>query len=121
MLTLTARIPQDCGVWTSVGVVGGAALVVYLIACGVLALFGARWLLVSLWPASRAAGAQAAPVRAHPRVTVQVAICDEGDLIEATLARLAALRYPRERFEVQVCDDSRDPASIAACERGVAT
>jgi hypothetical protein len=61
------------------------------------------------------------PLDAFPMVTFQVAVCDEGPVVEGAVASIVALDYPRERYEIQLCDDSTDPASIAACERIVAS
>lgn len=43
-----------------------------------------------------------------PRVTIQVPIFNEGRVVLPLLRALGALRYPRDRLEIQVLDDSTD-------------
>ncbi|MGD9895697.1 MAG: glycosyltransferase [Candidatus Methylacidiphilaceae bacterium] len=43
-----------------------------------------------------------------PRVTVQLPIYNERFVVERLLRSVAALDYPRDRFEIQVLDDSTD-------------
>lgn len=43
-----------------------------------------------------------------PRVTVQLPLFNEVYVVERLLAAVAALDYPRDRFEIQVLDDSTD-------------
>ena len=43
-----------------------------------------------------------------PRVTVQLPVFNEVYVVERLIEAVARLRYPRDRFEVQVLDDSTD-------------
>src|SRR5215203_6669711 len=43
-----------------------------------------------------------------PRVTVQLPLFNEVYVVERLLAAVTAVDYPRERFEIQVLDDSTD-------------
>ena len=45
---------------------------------------------------------------APPRVTVQLPVFNEVYVVERLIEAVARLRYPRDRFEVQVLDDSTD-------------
>ncbi len=49
-----------------------------------------------------------------PRVTVQLPIFNEVHVVERLIEAVAHLRYPRDRFEVQVLDDSTDETSRVA-------
>jgi cellulose synthase/poly-beta-1,6-N-acetylglucosamine synthase-like glycosyltransferase len=49
-----------------------------------------------------------------PRVTVQLPLFNEVYVVERLLAAVSALDYPRDRFEVQVLDDSTDETQAAA-------
>src|SRR3712207_543832 len=52
-----------------------------------------------------------------PRVTVQLPIFNELYVVERLLQSVTALDYPRDRFEIQVLDDSTDETRDAARER----
>ncbi len=52
-----------------------------------------------------------------PFVTVQLVVCNERDLVEHAVLSVLELDYPRDRLELQICDDSTDPATIALCTR----
>ena len=63
----------------------------------------------------------------YPLVTVQVPIYNEGDVVERILRSTAQLDYPRNRYEVQVLDDSSDDTRASVdrvvreiCQAGVA-
>jgi cellulose synthase/poly-beta-1,6-N-acetylglucosamine synthase-like glycosyltransferase len=43
-----------------------------------------------------------------PRVTVQLPLFNEPDVLERLLESVAQIDYPRDRFEIQVLDDSTD-------------
>ena len=49
-----------------------------------------------------------------PRVTVQLPIYNEVYVVERLIDAVARMRYPRDRFEVQVLDDSTDETSRLA-------
>ncbi len=92
----------------------GDAIIVILyfaVLCG-LSVYGVhRSLLV--WMYLR--GGRQPPVRAAshdlPRVTVQLPLFNELFVAERLIDAVARMRYPRERFDVQVLDDSTDETS----------
>lgn len=51
---------------------------------------------------------------APPRVTVQLPVFNERDVIERLVATAAALDYPRDRLQIQVLDDSIDDTTDLA-------
>jgi len=51
-----------------------------------------------------------------PAVTVQLPIYNELYVVERLLAAATALRYPRDRLEIQVLDDSTDETVDRTCE-----
>ncbi len=96
----------------------------YAIAIAVLTLYGANL----LWLCKRSAGAgrlipdaSSDPPRdpsfSWPFVTVQLPIFNEPLVVERLLDACAQLDYPRDRFEIQVLDDSTDdtPRLVARC------
>jgi cellulose synthase/poly-beta-1,6-N-acetylglucosamine synthase-like glycosyltransferase len=54
-----------------------------------------------------------------PKVTIQVPLYNEPYVVDRLLRALASLDYPKERFEVQVLDDSTDE-TVAIVDAGVA-
>lgn len=52
---------------------------------------------------------------AHPFVTIQVPVFDDATAA-GCVQRLLALDYPKDRYEILLCDDSRDPKVIAAMQ-----
>jgi cellulose synthase/poly-beta-1,6-N-acetylglucosamine synthase-like glycosyltransferase len=65
----------------------------------------------------RAARVTAASDAALPRVTVQLPVYNERHVIERLIDGVAALRYPRDRLEIQVLDDSTDETVALAAAR----
>jgi cellulose synthase/poly-beta-1,6-N-acetylglucosamine synthase-like glycosyltransferase len=65
----------------------------------------------------RAAPPVAPPCSAWPRVTIQLPVLDERYVIERLLDAVAAIRYPRERLQVQVLDDSSDDTTTIVAAR----
>jgi cellulose synthase/poly-beta-1,6-N-acetylglucosamine synthase-like glycosyltransferase len=59
------------------------------------------------------------PLDEHPVVTVQIPVYNE-TLVQRALANVTALDYPRDRLQIQVLDDSTDPAILALEARLVA-
>ncbi|MEO0649935.1 MAG: glycosyltransferase, partial [Planctomycetota bacterium] len=95
-----------------------AALAPLYVACvGALALWGIhRFLLLrafrrSPWQRDRIA---ASAPRQWPTVTVQLPIYNERNVVERLVEAAGALRYPRERLEIQVLDDSTDDTADLA-------
>jgi poly-beta-1,6-N-acetyl-D-glucosamine synthase len=60
------------------------------------------WLLSRVW---RAADAQSSPPAEWPSVTIVVSIFNEAGRIDAKIANLRALDYPKDRFEILVVAD----------------
>ncbi len=89
--------------WCAVGALG-----LYGLNCYVLAF---RFLRVRRRDAERTAAVRAAfdlPRARWPRVTVQLPVFDERLVVERLVEAACALRYPRDRLEIQVLDDSTD-------------
>ena len=59
------------------------------------------------------------PLTEHPYVTVQLPVYNEQYVMERLIDAVARLRYPKDRLEVQVLDDSTDE-SVAITARKVA-
>ena len=59
------------------------------------------------------------PCDEHPVVTVQIPVYNEA-LVQRALKHVAALDYPRDRLQIQILDDSTDPAILALERRLVA-
>jgi cellulose synthase/poly-beta-1,6-N-acetylglucosamine synthase-like glycosyltransferase len=93
---------------------------------GAAAMLGAAFALVELRTLGRflkhrrkiLASSETASLRAEPRspaaaptVTVQVPLYNERTLVEQILSAAAAQDYPRDRFDIQVLDDSTDETS----------
>ena len=62
----------------------------------------------------------------RPRVTIQLPVFNEPEVIERLIDAIAAFDYPRDRLEIQVLDDSTDRTTDLAraaaerhCARGV--
>jgi len=49
-----------------------------------------------------------------PAVTIQLPLFNEKYVVDRLLEAVAAIRYPRDRFEIQVLDDSTDDTSCIA-------
>lgn len=54
------------------------------------------------------------PPQSWPRVTIQLPIYNEGQLVTRLLRAIIRLDYPRDRLEIQVLDDSTDETSKLA-------
>src|SRR5215471_5052228 len=54
-----------------------------------------------------------------PAVTVQLPLYNEMYVVERLLDAVAAIRYPRDRFQIQVLDDSTDETQ-EICRRKIA-
>ena len=88
-----------------------------------LSVYGAhRGFLLYLYTSGRRPGCRGsgpAPVAAGsppglPRVTVQLPVFNEVYVVERLIEAVARLRYPRDRLEVQVLDDSTDATGRVA-------
>ena len=69
-----------------------------------------QWQLTRLAMRSYASGPTPAPPAPAewPRVTVQLPLYNEQNVVERVIDAIAALDYPRERLHIQVLDDSTD-------------
>ncbi|MBI5514963.1 MAG: glycosyltransferase [Deltaproteobacteria bacterium] len=91
----------------------------YLTVLLVLVLYGLHrsQLVYLLWKHRRSLPA-APPQPLHegdlPRVTVQLPLFNEPDVLERLIDAVAALDYPREKLEIQVLDDSTDASREVA-------
>ena len=82
----------------------------YFLVLGVLTLYGwRRYYLLYLDRAHHASGpAEDLPLRAHPCVTIQLPVFDEMYGVARLIDAFCGQDHPRDRFEIQVLDDSTD-------------
>lgn len=91
-------------------------LLFYLLVLLLLCIYGAhRYQLVYLYHKYKSKH-PVIPLKASelPRVTIQVPVFNEQYVLERLLRSLCKLEYPRDRFEVQVLDDSTDETTYIA-------
>jgi cellulose synthase/poly-beta-1,6-N-acetylglucosamine synthase-like glycosyltransferase len=102
--------------WVSSGVVG-----VYLVVLLVLAVYGFhRSSLVYLYFKHKAKRPKPLGTFAElPALTVQLPLFNEMYVVERLLDAVAGIRYPRDRFQIQVLDDSTDETQ-EICRRKIA-
>lgn len=93
-----------------------AVQALYLGAFGLLALVGIYFLAVTLARWRIRSREPQAPTVGHPvpLVTVQVPLRNEFYVTDRVLDALGALRWPRDRLQVQVIDDSDDETTAVA-------
>ena len=93
----------------------GVILTFYFLALCGLSVYGLhRSLLVWFFLRGARAEKTCAARKELPRVTVQLPIYNERHVAERLIDAVARLKYPRDRFEVQVLDDSTDETSSVA-------
>jgi len=102
-----------------VGEVRSFLLYAYVTLLLLLSVFGAhRYYLMHLYRKYK--NKRPVPSRLFdvlPVVTIQLPIFNEKYVIRRLIEAVSSLRYPRDRLEIQVLDDSTDETSvIAACE-----
>jgi hypothetical protein len=73
-----------------------------------------RYLLAWQWWKHRDRPPEAAPLRAFPRVTVQLPVYNERDVVGRLVDAAAALDWPADRLQIQLLDDSSDDTPDAA-------
>ena len=97
---------------------GVALLGVYDASLFVLCLFGLRrlWILIQYHRLRREEPRPPDPA-VWPFVTVQLPVFNEVHVVERLLAAVARLDYPRDRFEIQVLDDSTDETTALVARR----
>ena len=88
----------------------------YFLTLVILAILGFhRYVMVWLYFKHRHRKALPAPLPAElPRVTVQLPIFNEMYVIDRLLESVARIRYPKDRLEIQVLDDSTDETTAIA-------
>lgn len=103
-------------------------LIVWLYAASIFILFfyGMNLLVLSLIQAfrkkensglSRKIDAGLSPELDPPFVTVQLPVYNEAHVVGRLIDACAALSYPRDRFEIQILDDSDDETSRIVADR----
>jgi cellulose synthase/poly-beta-1,6-N-acetylglucosamine synthase-like glycosyltransferase len=88
-------------------VIGELVVFLYFMFSFLLLPFGYNCLLLA-WGASKYRSPEEKPLRRYPSVTVQLPVYNEGSIVEGLIAAVCAFRWPRDRLEVQVLDDSTD-------------
>ncbi|MGH9468212.1 MAG: cellulose synthase family protein [Terriglobales bacterium] len=94
-----------------------ALLIPYFVVLGILACYGFhRYSLVFLYYKHRKRETQAPEHRFAdlPFVTVQLPIYNEQYVVERLVASISQLRYPRDKLEIQLLDDSTDDTQAVA-------
>jgi cellulose synthase/poly-beta-1,6-N-acetylglucosamine synthase-like glycosyltransferase len=88
----------------------------YFLTLVILAIMGChRYVMVWLYLKHRDRKAEPRPLPdVLPRVTVQLPIFNEMYVVDRLLASVTALRYPKDRLEIQVLDDSTDQTTAIA-------
>ena len=97
----------------------GTALATYLAALTYVTAYCLLQLrlLVAYLRRRRPAAPALAPGAEAPRVTVQLPIYNERYVAERVVDAACRLRYPRERLQIQVLDDSTDDTAALVAER----
>jgi cellulose synthase/poly-beta-1,6-N-acetylglucosamine synthase-like glycosyltransferase len=100
--------------------ISGLVVGTYLAVLLVLAIYGVhRTFLVSLYYRNRHKRPKPLGSFAElPAVTVQLPLFNEMYVVERLLDSVAAIRYPRDRFQIQILDDSTDETQ-EICKRKV--
>ena len=88
----------------------------YFLTLVILAIMGFhRYVMVWLYFKHKDKKALPAPLPAElPRVTVQLPIFNEMYVVDRLLESVAQIRYPKDRLEIQVLDDSTDETTAIA-------
>ncbi len=83
--------------------------VLHWLALACLAVFGIhRYVILALYVRTRHGTPRAGAPAEWPRVTVQLPLYNERHVAERLIDAVCAMDYPRDRFDVQVLDDSTD-------------
>jgi cellulose synthase/poly-beta-1,6-N-acetylglucosamine synthase-like glycosyltransferase len=88
-------------------VIGELVVFLYFMFSFLLLPFGYNCLLLA-YGASRYRSPEEKPLRRYPAVTVQLPVYNEGSIVEGLIDAVCAFRWPRDKLEVQVLDDSTD-------------
>jgi cellulose synthase/poly-beta-1,6-N-acetylglucosamine synthase-like glycosyltransferase len=109
--------------------VGSEVLTAMSAATGLLALYFTTLLILSVYGLHRyalvylyyrhrkRAASPAPPPPRWPRVTIQLPVYNEMYVVERLLDSVARIRYPRDRLQVQLLDDSSDETRAIAERR----
>ena len=91
-------------------------LALYAALLGALSLYGAhRWVITWHYLRRRGPTPPPPPLPADlPRVTVQLPLYNERNVVERLLNAACALDWPRDRLQIQVLDDSTDDTTAVA-------
>jgi len=90
-------------------------LVLYLGVLGILSLNGMhRAWMVAVWLARRGAVLAPPALDRVPRVTVQLPLYNERYVVERVVFACARLRWPADRMQIQILDDSTDDTAALA-------
>jgi cellulose synthase/poly-beta-1,6-N-acetylglucosamine synthase-like glycosyltransferase len=94
----------------------------YFLTLVILAVLGThRYLMIYLYHRDRGNKAVPVPLPAElPRVTVQLPIYNEMYVVERLLESVVGIRYPKDRLEIQVLDDSTDETQAIARQAALA-
>ncbi len=95
-------------------------IVSYVAVFAGLSLFGAHRLRIlwQYWRNRRRAHEPVARFEVLPRVTVQLPLFNEFEVVEGLMKAVSGLDYPRDRLQIQVLDDSTDD-TVEECQRRV--
>ncbi|MDX1577542.1 MAG: glycosyltransferase, partial [Gemmatimonadota bacterium] len=106
------------GASSAAGWEAGWPAVLYVAVLALLLPFGAHRLRL-LWLRLRRPPRTESPTWRGPlpRVTVQLPVYNEANVIERLIDAACELDYPRDRLEIQVLDDSDDETAALAAER----
>jgi cellulose synthase/poly-beta-1,6-N-acetylglucosamine synthase-like glycosyltransferase len=88
----------------------------YFLTLVILAVLGLhRYIMIYLYRRNRDNKALPVPLPERlPQVTVQLPIYNEMYVVERLVDSVCALRYPKDRLEIQVLDDSTDETTLVA-------
>ncbi len=104
------------------GLVKGVILTVYFSILTVLSVYGAHrlWMLILYYRHKKHEPIPAGGPDFRPHVTVQLAIFNEINVVERLLDHTVKMRWPKDKLEIQVLDDSTDDSVLvtkAVCDR----
>jgi cellulose synthase/poly-beta-1,6-N-acetylglucosamine synthase-like glycosyltransferase len=87
-----------------------AIMIPYFLVLVVLAVYGGHryWLVYNFFKFKHVEPGPPPAVAEWPKVTIQLPIYNERYVVERLLESIARLEYPRDKFEIQVLDDSTD-------------
>ncbi len=93
-------------------------LFLYFLVLVILGVFGVhRYAMVYLYTRHKDGKAVFKPISSHrppPMVTVQLPLFNEMYVVDRLIASVAEIRYPKDRLEIQVLDDSTDETTAIA-------